>query len=119
MSFAFPSHGVCSCPSKGFGVCLSTLVPTTGRCTSKQRVSKSCVWESLIAKHLAVGRELLCKHGVQASVDATLRSQLYGLLCMLRGNHPPGCEGHKVYQHCFAQLHVPTQVCADAEYNNV
>jgi hypothetical protein len=43
MSFTFPGHGVCSCPSKGFRVCLSTLVPTMGRCTSKQRVSKSHV----------------------------------------------------------------------------
>ena len=119
MSFTFPGHGVCSCPSKGCGVCLSTLVPTTGRCTSKQRVSKSHVWELLIAKHSVASRESSCKRGVQASVDAMLRSQLYSLLCTLRGNHPPGCEGHTVYWGCFAQLHVPTQACVDAGYNYV
>ncbi len=62
MSVTFPGHGVCSCPSKGCGVCLSTLVPTTGRCTSKQGVSKGRVWELLIAKHLVVSRESSCKH---------------------------------------------------------
>ncbi len=97
MSFAFSGHGVCSCPSKGCEVCLSTLVLAMGRCTSKQRVSKSRVWESLIAKHPVVSRESLRKHGVQASADAMLHSQLYSLLCTLWGNHPPGCEGHKVY----------------------
>ncbi len=87
----------CSCPSKGCGECLSTLVPSTGRCTSKQHVSKSHVWKLLIAKHPVISWELLCKRGVQAIVYATLRSQLYSLPCTLRGNHPPGCEGHKVY----------------------
>jgi hypothetical protein len=119
MSPTFSGHGVCSCPSKGCGVCLSTLVPTMGRCTSKKRVSKSCVWEFHIAKHTVVSRELLCKCGVQASADATLRIQLYSLLCMLRGNHPLGCKGHKVCWHCFVLLHVTTQACVDAGYNNV
>ncbi len=119
MSFTFPGHGVCSCPSKGCEVCLSTLVPITGRCTSKQCVSKGCVWDPLIAKHPVIGRELLCKRGVQASAYAPLCSQLYSLLCTLWGNHPPGCKGHKVYRRCFAQSHVPTQACVGAGYNNM
>jgi hypothetical protein len=119
MSFTFPGHGVCSCPSKGCEVYLSTLVPTTGRCTSKQGVSKGCVWEPLIAKHLVIGRELLCECGVQASVYALLRGKLYSLLCALRGNYPRGCDGHKLYWGCFAQLHVPTQACINTEYNDV
>ena len=97
MSFTFSGHGACSCPSKGCGECLSTLVPTTGRCTSKQSVSKSCVWESLIAKHPVIGRESSCERGVQASVDTLLHSPLHSLLCTIRGDHPPACEGHEVY----------------------
>jgi hypothetical protein len=119
MSFTFPGHGVCSCPSKGWGVCLSTLVPTTGRYTSKQCASKGRVWEPLTAKHLVIGRELPCKRGVQASAYPLLRSQLYSLLCALRVNHPQGCKGHNVHQRCFARLHVPTQACVNAGYNNV
>ncbi len=102
MSFTFPGHGVCFCPSKGCGVRLSTLVPITGVCTSKECVIKGRVWEPLIAKHLVIGQELSCKRGVQASVYASLRSQLYSLLCVLRGNHPPGCKGHKIFWRCFA-----------------
>jgi hypothetical protein len=119
MSFTISGHGVCSCPSKGCEVCLSTLVPTMGRCTSKQCVSKGCVWKPVIAKHPVIGWELSCKRGVQASVYAPLRSQLHRLLWALRGNHPPGGEGHKVDWCCFAQSHVPTQACINAGYNNV
>ncbi len=119
MSFTFPGHGVCSCPSKGCGVCLSTLVPIMGGCTSKQCVSKGCVWESLIAKHLVISRELSCKCRVQASVYALLHGQLYSLLCALWGNHPPGWEGHKVYWRCFAQMHMPTQACVSTGYDDV
>ncbi len=119
MSFTFPGHGVCSCPSKGCGVCLSTLVPTAGRCTSKYCVSKGCVWKPLIAKHCVIGRESVCKRGVQASAYALLRSQLYSLLRTLWDNHPPGSEGCKVYWCCFVPLHMPTQACIDAGYDNV
>jgi hypothetical protein len=119
MSFTFPGHGVCSCPSKGCGLCLSTLVPTTGRGTSKQCVSKGCVREPLIAKHPVIGQKSLCKHGVQASVYTRLHSQLHSLLCALQGNHPPGCKGHKVYWHCFTQSHMPTKACVDSGYDNV
>ncbi len=66
-----------------------------------------------------MSRESSCKHGVQASVGATLRSQLYSPLPMLQGNHPPACKGHEVYQRCFAQLHVRTQACNDAGYDDV
>ncbi len=65
MSFTLPGHGVCSCPAKRRGVCLSTLISTTGRRASKKRVSKSCMREPLIAKHLVVSWELLCERGVQ------------------------------------------------------
>ncbi len=119
MSFTFPGHGMCSCPSKGCGVCLGTLVSTMGRCTSKQCVSKSCVWKPLIAKHPVIGWESLCKHGVQASAYTLLHSQLHSLLHALWGNHPPGGKGHKVYWCCFVQSHVPTQACIDARYNDV
>jgi hypothetical protein len=119
MSFTFSGHGVCSCPSKERGERLSTLVLTTGRCTSKQRASKSHVWELLIAKHPVISQESLCKRGVQASAYTMLCGQLYSLFCMLRGNHPPSWEGHKVYWRCFAQSHVPTQACVNAGYENV
>jgi hypothetical protein len=101
MSFTLPGHGVCSCPAKGRGVHLSTLISTMGRHASKQRVFKSCMWESLIAKHLVISRESSCEHGVQASVDTPLRGPLHSLLCTVQGNHPPACKGHKVYQRCF------------------
>jgi hypothetical protein len=74
--------------SKGCGVCLGTLVPTTGRCPSKECVSKGRVWELPIAKHPVIGQELLCKHGVQASAYAPLCGQLNSLLCAFWGNHP-------------------------------
>jgi hypothetical protein len=119
MSFIFSGHEVCSCLSKGHGECLSTLVPTTGRCTSKESVSKSCVWELLIAKYPVISRELSCKSGVQASAYTMLCSKLYSLLCTFWGNHPLGCKGHKVYQRNFARLHVPTQACVDAGNNDV
>jgi hypothetical protein len=77
------------------------------------------VWEPLIAKHLVIGWESSCKHGVQASSYAPLHGQLHSLLCVVHVNHPPGGEGHKVYWRCFANLHVPTQACVDARYDNV
>jgi hypothetical protein len=110
MSCTFSGHGVCSCPSKGCGVCLSTLVHTTRRCTSKQCVSKSRVWESLIAEHLVVSRESSCKRGVQASAYAPLRSQMHSLLCALRGNHPPGGGGHNVYWRCLCNCMCPLRL---------
>jgi hypothetical protein len=119
VSFTFPGHGVCSCPSKGYGVCLGTLVSTTGRCPSKECVSKGYVWERLIVKHPVIGQELLCKLGFQASAYTPLCGQLKSLLCVVRGNHPPGGKGHKVYWRCFAQSHMPTQACVNARYNNV
>ncbi len=97
MSFTLTGHGVGSCPAKGRGVHLSTLISTTGRRASKKRVCKSCMWEPLIAKHPVIGRELSCERGVQASADTPLRSPLHSLLCTIRGDHPPACEGHKVY----------------------
>jgi hypothetical protein len=66
--------------------------------------------------HPVIGWELLCKRRVQASAYAPLRSQFHGLFCPLWGNHPPGGKGHKVYWHCVAQLHVPTQACIVARY---
>ncbi len=77
------------------------------------------MWKLLIVKHPVIGQESSCKRGVQASVYAPLRSRLCSLFCALRGNHPPGNKGHKVYWNCFAQSHVPTQACVDARYNNV
>ncbi len=109
MSFTLSGHGVGFCPAKGRGVHLSTLISTMGRHASKHSVCKSCVWEPLIAKHLVIGRESLCMHGVQASADTLLCGLLHSLFGTVRGDHPPACEGHKVYQHYFAQLHVPTQ----------
>jgi hypothetical protein len=44
---------------------------------------------------------------------------MHSLLCALQGNHPPGGKGHKVYWRCFAQLHMPTQACINAGYNDV
>ncbi len=119
MSFTPPGHGVCSCPAKGRGVCLSTLISTTGRRASKKHVDKSCMREPLIAKHPVISWESLFEHGVQASADTPLRSPLHSLLCTIRGDHPPACKGHKVYWRCFARLHVPTQACIDAGYDNV
>jgi hypothetical protein len=119
MGFTFPGHEVCSCPSKVCGLRLGTLVSTTGRCPSKQCVSKGRVWEPLIAKHPVIGQELLCKHGVQVTAYTLLRGRLHSLLCMVWGNHPPGGKGHKVYWHCFAQSHMPTQACVDARYNDM
>ncbi len=103
MSFTLPGHGVCSCPAKGRGVCLSTLISTTGRHASKKRVSKSCMWEPLIAKHPVISRESWCECGVQASADTPLHSPLHSLLRTIRGDHPPACKGHKVYWRSFAQ----------------
>jgi hypothetical protein len=80
-----------------------------GRCPSKECVSKGRVWEPLIAKHLVIGWESLCKRGIQASAYAPLRGQLNSLLGAVQGNHPPGGEGHKAYWRRFALLHVPTQ----------
>jgi hypothetical protein len=102
MSFTLPGHGVCSCPAKGRGVCLSTLISTTGRRASKKHVSKSRIQEPLIAKHLVISRESSCERGVQASADTLLRSPLHSLLCTIWGDHPPACEGHKVYWRSFA-----------------
>jgi hypothetical protein len=109
MIFTLSGHGVGSCPAKGRGVYLSTLISATGRRASKHRVCKSRMQELLIAKHPVIGRESSCKLGVQASADTPLRGPLHSLLCTVRGDHPPACKGHKVYQRCFAQLHVPTQ----------
>ncbi len=101
MSFTLPGHGVGSCPAKGREVCLSTLISTTGRRASKKHVSKSCMWEPLIAKHPVVSRESSCEHGVQASADTPLRNPLHSLLCMIRGDHSLACKGHKVYWRSF------------------
>jgi hypothetical protein len=109
MSFTLPGHGVGSCPAKGQGVHLSTFISTAGRRASKQCVCKSCTWEPLIAKPPVISWKLSCKHGVQASADTPLHSPLHSLLCMVRGNHPPACKGHKVYPRNLAQSHVPTQ----------
>ncbi len=95
MSFTLSGHGVGSCPAKGCGVYLSTLISTAGRRVSKHSVCKGCMWEPLIAKHPVIGRESSCEHGVQASADTPLRSPLHSLLCMIRGDHPPACKGHE------------------------
>jgi hypothetical protein len=79
MSFILPGREVCSCPAKGRGVCLSTLISTTGRHASKKSASKSHMREPLIVKHPVVSRESLCKRGVQASADTPLRSPLNSL----------------------------------------
>ena len=119
MSFTLPGHGVCSCPANGRGVCLSTLISTTGRRASKKRVSKSCMREPLIAKHPVVSQKLSCEHGVQASADTPLRSPLHSLLCTIQGNHLLAFKGHEVYWRNFVQLHVPTQACVDARNDDV
>jgi hypothetical protein len=119
MSFTFSDHGVCSCPSKGCGVRLGSLVSTTGSCTRKLCVGKSCVRKPLVAMHHIIGWELSCKHRVQACAHALLRRQFLGLLCPLWGNYPPGGKGHKVCWRCFAQSHVPTQACIIARYYNM
>jgi hypothetical protein len=67
MSFTLSRHGVGSCPAKGCGVCLSTLISATGRRASKKCVSKSCMREPVIAKHPVISQESSCKRGVQAS----------------------------------------------------
>ncbi len=112
MSFTLPSHGVCSCPAKGCGVCLSTLISTTGRRVSKHSVCKSHMRELLIAKHPVISRESLCKRGVQASADTPLRSPLHSLLCMIRGIHPPACKGHKVYWRKFGDRTCPLRLAS-------
>ncbi len=94
MSFTLSGHGVGSCPAKGCGVHLSTLISTTGRHASKHHVCKSCMREPLLAKHPVISWESSCEHGVQAIADTPLRSPLHSLLCMVRGNHPPACKGH-------------------------
>jgi hypothetical protein len=109
MSFTLSGHGVGSSPAKGCGVYLSTLISTPGRRASKHCVCKSCMWEPLIVKHPGIGRESSSERGVQASADTPLRGPLYSLFGTVRGNHPPACEGHKVYWRSFVQLHVPTQ----------
>ncbi len=110
MSFTLSGHGVGSCPAKGRGIHLSTLISTTmGRHASKHSVCKSCMWELLIAKHPVIGRESLRERGVQTSADTLLRSPLHSLLCTIQGDHPPVCKGHKVYWRRFVQSHVPTQ----------
>jgi hypothetical protein len=110
MSCTLPGHGVGSCPAKGRGVHLSTLISTGGRHASKHSVCKSRMWEPLIAKHPVIGRGLSCKHGAQASADTLLRSPLHSLLCTIRGNHPPACKGHEVYWHRFARSHIPLRL---------
>ncbi len=119
MSCTPSGHGVGSCPAKGHGVYLSTLISTTRRRASKHSVCKSCMWEPLIAKHPVIGQELSCKRGVQASVDTPLRSPLHSLLCTIRGDHPPACKGHEVCWRRFAQSHVPTQASVDARHDDV
>jgi hypothetical protein len=109
MSFTLSDHGVGSCPAKGRGIHLSTLISTAGRHASKHRVCKSCMWEPRIAKHLVIGWKLSCERGVQASADAPLRGPLHSLFDMVQGNHPPACKGHEVYWRRFARSHVPTQ----------
>jgi hypothetical protein len=65
MSFTLSSHGVGSCPAKGRGIHLSTLISTAGMCASKHSVCKSCMREPHIAKHPVIGRKLSCKRGVK------------------------------------------------------
>jgi hypothetical protein len=102
-------HGVSSCPAKGGGVYQSTLISTVGRCASKHSVCKSCMWESLIAKHPVIGWKSSCKRGVQASADTPLHGPLHSLFGVIRGNHPLACKGHEVYWRNFVRLHMPTQ----------
>jgi hypothetical protein len=109
MSFTLSGHGVSSCPAKGRGTFLSKLISNAGKCASKHSVYKSCMWETLIAKHPVIGLKLTCKRRVQASVNTPLRGPLHSLFGTVRGDHPSACEGHEVYRCNFAQSHVPTQ----------
>jgi hypothetical protein len=119
MSFTLSGHGMGSCPAKGRGVHLSTLISTAGRHASKHSVCEGRIWEPLIAKHLVIGRESSCEHGVQASADTLLHSLLHSLLCTIWGDHPPACKGHEVYWRRFARSHVPTQAGVDAGHEDV
>ena len=97
MNFTLSGHGVGSCPAKGRGVHLSTLISTAGMRASKHSVCEGCMWEPLIAKHPVIGQESPCERGVQASADTLLRGPLHSLFGTVQGNHPPACKGHIVY----------------------
>jgi hypothetical protein len=96
MGLTLAGHWMRPCPTKGCGIYLGTLVPTTGGCPSKHSVSESRMWESLVAKHPVVGRELSCKSGVKACANTSLRGQLNGPFGTIRGYHPSGRESLKV-----------------------
>ncbi len=93
MSFTLLCHWVLPSPSKGYHLCLGTLISTTGGCPSKKCVSKHIVWEPLIVEHPVVGWKLSCKHGVKAGANTPLLSLLDSPLGTLRGYHPLGCKG--------------------------
>jgi hypothetical protein len=96
MGITFASHWVRPCPTKGCGIYLGTLVPTTGWRPSKHSVSEGRMWEPLVAKHPVIGQESSCKSGVEACANTPLRGQLNGPFGTIQGYHPLGRESLKV-----------------------
>ena len=119
MGFTFSGHWVRSCPAKGCGIYLGTLVSTTGGCPSKHSVCESRMWEPLIAKHPVIGRKSSCKSGVKACVNAPLRGQLDSPFGSFRGYHPPGRESLKVNWRGLARPHMPIQACVNTGNDNM
>ncbi len=119
MGFTFGSHWVCPCPTKGCGIYLGTLVPTTGWRPSKRCVSESRMWKPHVAKHLVIGRESSCKSGVEACANTPLGGQWNGPFGTIRGYHPSGRESLKVDWRRSARPNMPIQVCVDTGSYNV
>ncbi len=121
MSFTFPGHGVCSCPSKGCGVRLGTLVSSTGRCTSKQCVSDlssllgSRFWTGLLGswKHISRSWYVLIRKSWEIKVwflylKESLKEWWY--MCVsCRILHNP-----VVFDTCYWWMHVPSVLCGCA-----
>ncbi len=99
-------HWVSTCPSKGGRVHLCHFITSLGGGRGKHGVRKNGMRESLVAKHLVVGREVAGEGRVEASSNSALGCHDHCAFGMVWGDHPPGGQGLGVNWRNFAQANV-------------
>jgi hypothetical protein len=102
-------HWVGTRPSKGCRIHLCHFITSFRGGRSKHGVHNNGVWESLVAKHLVIGREAAGKCRIKAWFYPVLGCHDHCAFSTVRVNHPPGGQGLGVNRRNFARANVATK----------